>query len=781
MRRALRLCIALFALLSAAPAQAQTDRVEALLSQMTLRQKVGQMFMVGLYGQVLNEPGRDFLREWQPGAVALFVSNAGTPEQITRLTNSWQETVINAGGVPLFIATDQEGGIIARLKDGFTVWPVPMLLTASGDLEIAQRVGAGLANELTAVGVNMNLAPVADLYTNLRNPIIGRRSFGSDPVFTGRMLGATVRGLQAGGVLATAKHFPGHGDTDTDSHTELPVIHHPRESLSAIELEPFRWTIAAGVEAMMVAHIWYSAYDPDEVLPASLSYNVVTRLLRDELRFRGLIVTDAIEMDAIDTRYSYAQASIMAINAGVDMVAFGAHLNPRTQATAMQAVVDAVENGEIPMWRIDESVRRILDAKARYGVLDWTPLDPQTARDRMNTAAHQALVDEMFRAGVTIAYDRNGSIPLTPGQEVAIIYPGSRRAIRTHCEPLSDPARTRWLTFNDTPTPDQIQAAVTMARAADTVVVFTQNAGIINAQRQLVNALPQDKTVAVALFSPYDWQVFPDVSAYVTTYSPLDPGIPAVCDVLFGAQVARGQLPVALDGVRDFRESVVGVQRTAIPAIASAPTEAIDLAALPVVTIAPPVADPLPAQDTPPPPQSVEPTATREPLIALTRATAQGLGRLENTVTPTPAPPTEPMPAPPVVASAPAEPPTGNDTAPVIVIGLFAGVLAIGYAGLMAQGVAQANRYRGGFVIQRCPACGQATLKIRVRRERLAGIPRARYAVTCESCHSTLREEAPRRWRYRVNQNANPRLHQRLNNKLIDDQALALLEREQHA
>jgi beta-N-acetylhexosaminidase len=599
-------------------AQADIQSVDSLLAEMTLEQKVAQMFLVVLYGPVLNEPGRDFLQQWQPGGVVIFNSNAGTPEAVTRLTNHWQQTVLDAGGLPMFITTDQEGGVIARLKDGFTEWPVPMLLTASGDVNLAYRVGQAMANELKAVGLNMNLAPVADLYTNLRNPVIGRRSFGSDPERTGQMLAALIRGMQAGGVMATAKHFPGHGDTDRDSHTSLPIVQYPREELERVEFAPFRWTIAAGVESMMVAHIWYPALDSVQT-PASLSHNVVTRLLREDMAFRGLIMTDALEMDAIDTVYTYGEASIMAIHAGVDLVALGAHLTPNQQANAMQSVVDAVRNGQIDESRIDASVRRILDAKARYGVLDWTPLEPAGAPGRMNSAAHRTLVEEVFRAGVTIAYDRNGALPLNTSQTVALVYPGSRPLIKQSCERLHPPDVTRWLSIADTPTDDQINSANRMANSVDVIVVFTQNAANDARQQTLVRALPKEKTVAVALFSPYDWQAFPDVSAYLTTYSPLDPGIPAVCEVLFGAIPANGQLPVALDGQRDFA-SFVATQGIAISvndssvALISRQTVEQTPTLLPTLTPLPPT--PI-ISDTPPPP-----TETRAPLFSSTRIAA---------------------------------------------------------------------------------------------------------------------------------------------------------------
>ncbi len=756
-----RLALVLLIVSTLFDARAQNDRVAQIMAQLTLKQKVAQMFLVGLYGETLNIPSKAFLQEWQPGGAVLFVSNISTPESVTALTNSWQQALIDAGGMPMFIATDQEGGQIARLKDGFTTWPVPMLLTASGDLELAQRVGLAMASELRAVGINMNLAPVADLYTNLRNPVIGRRSFGSDPILTGRMLAATVRGLQAGGVMATAKHFPGHGDTDRDSHTSLPIVHHPRESLERIELEPFRWTISAGVESIMVAHIWYPAFDPQGETPASLSRAIVTDLLRESMGFDGLIMTDALEMDAIDTRFSYGEAAIRAIQAGVDIVTFGAHLSPDTQARAMQAVLDAVNNGTLSESRIDDSVRRILDAKARYGILDWQPLDVSNASSRVDVAAHAALVDELFHAGVTVAYDRANMIPITSDVSVAIVYPASRQAIRTACAPLHP--NIRWVTVSDTPTSADIEAAVYAARVTDRTLVFTQNAEVISAQQALVNALPAEKTIATALFSPYDWQAFPDVAAYVTTYSPLDPAVPAACDVLFGASPARGQLPVALDGVRDYTESVLAVERTALP---TARPESLVLGAqVTAATIAP--------QDTPTP--TLLPTWTRTPSATFTRAPLQEVSRTAApAIDVTQIAAISPTLAPSDVDVASANAPLASDSSAWILGALLSAPL-LGYAMLYARGASSRRRYADGFVVDRCPACGQAALRVKAKRERVLGIPTARHTVVCDACGSTLREVGNGHWLYRINASVNPPLHTRWHEQVIDEKTLAEL------
>lgn len=512
----------------------------------TLEHRVAQMFMVTLHGSQLTEVGRDFLQEWQPGGVVLFTSNTGTPSALTRLTNAYQETIIAAGGPPLLIAIDQEGGLVQRLTeaDGFTALPNPHVITASATSDMPERIGQLVAQELAAVGINMNLAPVGDMETNRENPIIRLRSFGNDPAISGEALAGYVRGLQSENVLATLKHFPGHGDTQEDSHVELPVVRHDRARLDAVEIAAFRQPIDAGAAVVMMAHIWYPALEPEANIPASLSHAVVTDLLRDELGFEGLIMTDAMDMDAIDTRFSYGDAAVRAVKAGVDIITAGPGVSLARQNEMMNAVVEAVQQGEISEARINESVERILRTKAEYGLMDWQALSVDDAAQRVDQEGHTAFLDELFRASVTLAYDKQGLIPLQPDQAVTVIFLATRYQIQHECSLYHD--NIRWLAISDAPGASEIMAAQEAAANADAVVVFTQNA-ISNPQQQaLVNALPAEKTIATAIFSPYDWQTYPDVSAYITTYSPMRPAVPAACALLFGAIPPQGQLAVTL-------------------------------------------------------------------------------------------------------------------------------------------------------------------------------------------------------------------------------------------
>lgn len=526
-------------LLLTIPTQSQT--IENRIASMSLEQKVAQMFVMSFFGTELNFAVDELLSDWQVGAVVLLPSNLDNPQQITRLTNDIQQTLLDNNGFPAFISVDQEGGIIAHLEDGFTTWAVPSLLTATQNTDLAYQFGQALADEMLAVGINMNLAPVADLQTNLDNPIIGRRSFGNDPYLVAPIIFAVVEGMQANGVLATVKHFPGHGDTVSDSHIELPILPFTEDDLLQRELIPFQSAIDANVGAVMVAHIYFPQIDSEENLPSSFSNTIINGLLRDEMGYEGLVITDALDMDAIDTIYSPSNAAIRAIQAGNDLILLGAHISPDNQAIAMQAVIDAVRAGEISESRIDESVLRILTAKERMNLFSWQPLDPNLAEERINSAEHQNLVELMFRQGITQVYDNEDILPLT--SNTLMIYPDTRSTLGLACN------RNGWqfATVSSNPSNDDINRLREVSRYVDSVVMFTENVQANSQQQALVSALPLDKTVIVALWSPFDSLNLPEVGAYFVTYSPLSQSYAPICDILHEDAEALGTLSVMLE------------------------------------------------------------------------------------------------------------------------------------------------------------------------------------------------------------------------------------------
>lgn len=517
---------------------AQTDDATA-----TLRQQVGQMFVMSFYGPTLNELSRDFLTTYQPGAIVLLESNARSPSQLTALTNDIQQTLLAQGAPPALIAVDQEGGRIQSLEpvSGFTQWPAPALVAATQDPALARAYGTALATELRAVGINMNLAPVADLLTNPANRVIGSRAYGNDPALVSLTIADVIRGMQEGGVLATAKHFPGHGDTLADSHIELPVVPDTLEALSERELLPFQAAIDAEVGAIMTAHVQYSALQPTGYAPGSLSFLVVDSLLRSRLGYDGLVMTDALDMDAIDRQMTTGDAAVRAVQAGSDLVLVGAHVSFERQAAAIDAVVVAVEAGIIPHSRIEQSNERIRRAKEALGLFSWEALSVEEAASRIPLGEHQRLIARLFQGGITIARNQGDVLPL--GESVGFIYPPGRLNIWRACN-LDG---WRPLSISWEPTAQEIDAARRLANAMEQIVVITENVALYPRQRALIQALPAEKTVVVALQDPLDYQALPETAGYVALYSAFPIAWEPLCGVLRGEQAATGVFPFVMD------------------------------------------------------------------------------------------------------------------------------------------------------------------------------------------------------------------------------------------
>ena len=357
---------------------------------MNLRERIGQLFMIGIHGTELSKELRSLFQTYHPGGVILFSRNLEDPEQAAHLTNALQKL---APRMPLFIAIDQEGGRVARLPKSFTVFPGQGALGKAGTVDLAYAFAEVTAKELRAIGVNMDLAPVLDVNTNPANPVIGDRSFGGDPEQVETLGLAVIAGLQDNGVMACGKHFPGHGDTRTDSHKELPVVRHDLERLSTIELRPFAHCFNNGLAAVMSAHVLYPALDP--VLPATLSHTVMTDLLRRQLHFTGLALTDDLEMHAILDHYGIEDATVRSLQAGVDIVLICK--DPERQVLAFEAANQAIKTGSISELQFEHAVLRVLEAKERY-LLPYTPVEVKSAASRVGTASHREVAHAIREA-----------------------------------------------------------------------------------------------------------------------------------------------------------------------------------------------------------------------------------------------------------------------------------------------------------------------------------------------------------------------------------------------
>ena len=356
---------------------------------MTVRDTIGQLLMVGFQGTELSSEFIDWLQEFRPGGVILFSRNLVDPEQVARLTNALQE---HAPNPPLLIAIDQEGGRVSRLPQGFTIFPSALSVAACQSPDVAYGVAEITAKELRAVGINMNMAPVLDVNSNPNNPIIGNRAYGENPQHVCAFGVATMQGFQDNGVIPCGKHFPGHGDTTTDSHKVLPVVNASRGRLEAIELEPFRHAIQHGLPTIMTAHVHYPVLDAEA--PATLSRPILTGLLRHELGFQGVTLTDDLEMRAILDHGSIGEASVRSLQAGADIVLI-CHQQDR-QTEAFVAIEQALDRGELSMDDLTTSADRISALKKTH-LSSFQPVDPSQVVRTVGIPSHKAFLDKIQR------------------------------------------------------------------------------------------------------------------------------------------------------------------------------------------------------------------------------------------------------------------------------------------------------------------------------------------------------------------------------------------------
>ncbi len=353
--------------------------------------QIGQLVMVGFAGADVPAELRSLAREFDLGGVILFGRNVQAPEQVADLVLQLRQL---GEREPPWIAVDQEGGRVARLRAPFTVWPPMATLGRRGDVAVTRRFARALADELKMMGITLDFAPVLDVHTNPANPVIGDRAISEKAEVVAEHGRAIIETLQAAGIAACGKHFPGHGDTSTDSHHTLPVVEHPPDRLRQVEFLPFRAAVEAGVASIMTAHVLVPSLD--EARPASLSRRIVHDVLREELNFEGLIISDDLEMRAIADTYTLEEGSVRAIEAGCDVVLLCGADQGR-QAAALEALVHAVESERLSYKRIDDVLARHRRVRERFAPasIGWRPPSPATLRAALGSEEHQAIAEQM--------------------------------------------------------------------------------------------------------------------------------------------------------------------------------------------------------------------------------------------------------------------------------------------------------------------------------------------------------------------------------------------------
>jgi len=607
------------------------DEIEAILSGMTLEQKVGQMMLVSfrIWQEIPEEEGagdsgeeppkvnitelndeiRAFLHDYSIGGTVLFAENCRDAEQVVRLVADLQAENLAGGGLPLLVAVDQEGGSVARLGFG-TTGVGNMALAATGDPSNAAAMAAIYGEELGLLGINVDYAPVLDVNNNPNNPVIGVRSFSDRPERVAEYGAAYLGGLHESGIIATVKHFPGHGNTDTDSHTGLPRIESSYDELRAFELVPFQAAIDAGVDMVMTAHIEYPQIDPqtytsastgEEIfVPATMSRVILTDILRGDMGFEGVVVSDALDMAAIKDHFKDEDVLRMTIDAGVDMLILPLITDTglfRRNKAMLDTAVRLVETGEIDEARIDESVRRILTLKKKYGLLDRTDFTVTQAQvdaalAGVGSAEHRQAAWDIAGKAITLVRNENDAFPidLKDGETALILFADSSAsrgaAGELVVQLLGERGSGITTMVNDAENGDACAAAaleadhvilVSRAYSSDCLDPNTED-GFSTAVFDRIIQSRHEAGKAVIVVScqlPYDAARFPDADALLLTYgssvmravppeqgegSAYAPNLPAALCACFGVGEAGGRLPVdlpALDGEYNITDQIL--------------------------------------------------------------------------------------------------------------------------------------------------------------------------------------------------------------------------------
>lgn len=533
-------------------------------SSLTLEEQIGQVLMVGFAGL---EPPPQLIRLIQQqhiGNIILFSRNIQSAQQVQDLTGHLQEIARQAGAtMPLLIALDQENGMVQRLGDASTIFPGSMALGAVGDEQCAYEVALAAGQELRALGINLNLAPVVDVNNNPANPVIGVRSFGEDPWQVARLASAQIRGYQQAGLATCVKHFPGHGDTATDSHLAMPVVPYELERLERIELVPFAASIAAGTNCVMTAHISFPALMGASSLPATLSPQMVRQLLREQLGFQGVVITDCLEMNAVSETVGVGRGSVLAHLAGNDILLIS-HRADR-QLAGIEALRAAVQSTEIAPVHLREAASRVLALKSHLQERARQQAAPALAD--VGSAAHRQLRDQIYERSVTLVRDEHQLLPLHLQPEQRLLVVLTHRAAWTQVEDRGYPEellvaslRQRHTNLDVVVLSEQAAEAdrervYSAARQADMILLVTVNVLHDPPQVQLMQELLKigRPLIGLAPYSPYDLLAFPELGTYLVTYEYTAPAIVTAVRVLFGEVVPQGRLPVSLPGLYPLR------------------------------------------------------------------------------------------------------------------------------------------------------------------------------------------------------------------------------------
>lgn len=537
----------------------KSEWVKNKLSEMTLREKIAQMIVTNSFGLALDKNDKEYKRlqdliiNKKVGGVIFFKGNSIEEAQLINDLQSQSET-------PLLISADFERGTKMRLDDG-SLFPSNMGIGATRNPDLAYKMGLQIAKECRAIGVHQNYSPVMDVNNNPLNPIINVRAFGEDPELVSTMGDAMIKGLQEGNVIATSKHFPGHGDTDIDSHNDLPVLNFGADRLNNIELVPFKSAINSGVMSVMIAHLAFPEIEKEPFVPASLSKAIVDGVLINKLGFEGLIVTDALNMQGITKHFSTEQVAIMCVNAGIDLI-----LMPQGEELTISTIENAVKSGSISVERIDRSVTKILNAKKWLKLFDNKMVDVSKVSQVVNNSDAQSLAQQIADESITLVKNDNKALPFkksgSPEKVVVVsLNNGNDKANSDFFTSEFNPKSAGF--FSTVSTFDlsgEIAATETVNYIEENnfqtviipvyakVKIMTGTVGLPQSQLDLINTLvlKGKRVIVISFGNPYLIQGFKGVTSYVCAYGDSESSIRAAIKAMLGEINFKGKLPVTI-------------------------------------------------------------------------------------------------------------------------------------------------------------------------------------------------------------------------------------------
>lgn len=509
------------------------------IKNMTIEEKVGQMLMFAFHGTEMNEQLAALIEDLKVGGVIHFGRNIANIKQVYELNMAIQ----NASQIPLFIGLDQEGGPVLRISNEVTPIPGAMTLSSSASLEDVKKVSRISGKELRALGFNMNFAPVGDINNNPDNPVINSRSYSDKPNVVASFVQSSFKGLQESLILPTVKHFPGHGNTSVDSHLDLPIMKESKESLYQNELHPFKQAIDNGIDGVMMSHVLYTSLD--DAFPASLSHSIITGILKEEFKFNGLCVTDSLTMKAISNKYTKEEVVYYAVMAGIDLLIFCGSACLSDQKHIKKIFLKLVNDGKIPISRIDESVEKILRLKQKYQI-DQFNEDFESVKDKIAITNDVEFVSDLYDNSMTMVRE-SGILPVKTTDRVLIIFPKLNTATLTEVDSNEYITLSKYLIADELIIDDGLENLPNvdeLNQRYDKIIFCTYNVSRDDYQQKLYQLLNKEKLVVVALRSPYDLRILNDAKNYICIYEPTKIALKTLAKALRKEIEFKGTLPI---------------------------------------------------------------------------------------------------------------------------------------------------------------------------------------------------------------------------------------------